>query len=380
MKKQAFALLSVSVALAPLSSAQTSVSMGGSSGASISWPFIYNQHWNPTPFCQDPYMYLIGCPLENLEAVGSVKFSNASDSIGTRGMHILGEELTDKGSMTGALTQLSMDNYAGQAGSVATHLGSVSGWYSAGSVLGISASATPESLDNYSSTSISRGLGGVFSGGPSATGSLSLDAGVGTYWVGGSMGRLVGELNQTPADGALAAVIGCDESTGSATTYAGFFKGDVQVTGDLVALSLTESSSQRWKEDVREIESPANDPGRPCAGVRYVWSATGEEQIGFIAEEVAETLPEIVSFEADGKTARGVNYSRVTALLVEAVKDQAEEIEALRSDRDNEVNALRAELESRRAPSSRRSPAKRTKSRKGVGACAPRGCLRMELV
>jgi hypothetical protein len=44
-----------------------------------------------------------------------------------------------------------------------------------------------------------------------------------------------------------------------------------------------------------------------------------------IAEEAGEVVPEIVSYEDNGKDARGVDYSRLTALLIEAVKEQQRE-------------------------------------------------------
>jgi septal ring factor EnvC (AmiA/AmiB activator) len=45
-----------------------------------------------------------------------------------------------------------------------------------------------------------------------------------------------------------------------------------------------------------------------------------------IAEEVGAVVPEVVSFEDNGKDARGVDYSRLTALLIEATKQQQGEI------------------------------------------------------
>jgi hypothetical protein len=45
-----------------------------------------------------------------------------------------------------------------------------------------------------------------------------------------------------------------------------------------------------------------------------------------IAEEVGEVVPEVVSWEANGKDASGVDYSRLTAVLIEAVKQQQTEI------------------------------------------------------
>jgi len=37
-------------------------------------------------------------------------------------------------------------------------------------------------------------------------------------------------------------------------------------------------------------------------------------------------VPEVVSYEENGKDARGVDYSRLTALLIEATKQQQREI------------------------------------------------------
>ena len=65
-----------------------------------------------------------------------------------------------------------------------------------------------------------------------------------------------------------------------------------------------------------------------------------KREIGFIAEEVAEVLPEVVSFEADGTTALGLDYSRLTAVLVEAVQTQQEQINDLRA----QLDALRSEM------------------------------------
>jgi polyhydroxyalkanoate synthesis regulator phasin len=50
--------------------------------------------------------------------------------------------------------------------------------------------------------------------------------------------------------------------------------------------------------------------------------ASGKHEVGVIAEEVGAVVPEIVSWEKNGKDAQGVDYSRLTALLIEATKEQ----------------------------------------------------------
>jgi len=51
-------------------------------------------------------------------------------------------------------------------------------------------------------------------------------------------------------------------------------------------------------------------------------------KIGVIAEEVGAVVPEIVTWESNGKDAQSVDYSRLTALLIEATKQQQAMIRA----------------------------------------------------
>jgi hypothetical protein len=48
---------------------------------------------------------------------------------------------------------------------------------------------------------------------------------------------------------------------------------------------------------------------------------SGQHELGVIAEEVGAVVPEIVSWEENGKDALGVDYSRLTDLLIEATKE-----------------------------------------------------------
>lgn len=81
-------------------------------------------------------------------------------------------------------------------------------------------------------------------------------------------------------------------------------------------------SSIRWKENIRPIES-ALDKVLRLEGVRFTWKADygGTEDIGFIAEDVAKILPDIVNMEPGGQFASGLDYGRVVPVLVEAMKD-----------------------------------------------------------
>ena len=82
------------------------------------------------------------------------------------------------------------------------------------------------------------------------------------------------------------------------------------------------SSSIRWKSDIRAIDEPLQKVLR-LRGVYFNWDAEhgGGHDVGMIAEEVGEVLPEIVQYEENGIDASGMDYSKLTPLLVEAVKE-----------------------------------------------------------
>lgn len=84
-------------------------------------------------------------------------------------------------------------------------------------------------------------------------------------------------------------------------------------------------SSRRWKSEIRPLNR-ALDKVERLRGVEYTYTANGRHDIGMIAEEVGQVVPEVVSYEDNGKDARGIDYARLTALLVEAVKQQQPEI------------------------------------------------------
>ena len=90
-------------------------------------------------------------------------------------------------------------------------------------------------------------------------------------------------------------------------------------------------SSRRWKENVTPISNALDKVSR-LQGVYYDWKGDtgGKHDIGFIAEDVGKVLPELVSWDADGENASGMDYARVNALLVEAIKEQQKEIDELK--------------------------------------------------
>ena len=112
--------------------------------------------------------------------------------------------------------------------------------------------------------------------------------------------------------------------------------GDLQVEGDVIAYSTTVSDN-RLKDDVVTIDN-ALDKVSKLRGVEYTWNNTsrkGQKDIGVIAQEVEEVIPEIVREKEmslmDGKKYKTVDYEKLTAVLIEAVKQLKEEVEELKN-------------------------------------------------
>ena len=102
-------------------------------------------------------------------------------------------------------------------------------------------------------------------------------------------------------------------------------------------------SSRRWKTNIHTLDG-ALAKVEQLRGVSYDLKATGKHEVGVIAEEVGAVVPEVVSWEKNGKDAQGVDYSRLTALLIEAVKQQQREIRSQTTD----IRNLKSELRSTR--------------------------------
>ncbi len=95
--------------------------------------------------------------------------------------------------------------------------------------------------------------------------------------------------------------------------------------GHPVSDSWETYSSRRWKTNIQTLPN-ALAKVEQLRGVTYDLKDSGKHEIGVIAEEVGAVVPEVVTFEENGKDARGVDYARLTAILIEAMKQQQAEI------------------------------------------------------
>jgi hypothetical protein len=92
-------------------------------------------------------------------------------------------------------------------------------------------------------------------------------------------------------------------------------------------------SSRRFKTNIQPLQS-ALEKVEQLQGVSYERKADGKHEIGVVAEDVAQVIPEVVSFDPETHEAQGVDYSRLAALLIEAVKSQQAQIQQLKSQID----------------------------------------------
>jgi len=108
------------------------------------------------------------------------------------------------------------------------------------------------------------------------------------------------------------------------------------------------ASSIRWKTNIQPIDDPLGKVIR-LRGVYFDWDEEhgGQHDVGMIAEEVGEVLPEIVGYEENGVYATGMDYSKLTPLLIEAVKElkrQGDERQKELAKKDVEIAELKARL------------------------------------
>jgi hypothetical protein len=107
-------------------------------------------------------------------------------------------------------------------------------------------------------------------------------------------------------------------------------------TADPIADAWTTYSSRRWKTNIQPLQG-ALDKVLRLQGVSYDEIEGGKHNIGLIAEDVGAVVPEVVAYEENGVDAKSVDYARLTALLIEAVKEQQQTIEQLKL----EINELK---------------------------------------
>ena len=92
------------------------------------------------------------------------------------------------------------------------------------------------------------------------------------------------------------------------------------VAGTVSATTLTETSTKESKTDIRPLVPPHLSKLMQLTPVYFKYKDSGDESIGFIAEEMLKIYPEFVSYTPEGRI-DGINYTKLTAVLVQGIKE-----------------------------------------------------------
>jgi hypothetical protein len=113
----------------------------------------------------------------------------------------------------------------------------------------------------------------------------------------------------------------------------------LDVGGSIRCTALTETSDERFKKNIQPLSSSL-EKIESLNGVSWQWKAeefpaekfSNDMQIGFIAQEVEKVIPEVVMTDAKGY--KSIDYSKISAVLTEALKDQQKQINILKVEND----------------------------------------------
>jgi hypothetical protein len=108
-----------------------------------------------------------------------------------------------------------------------------------------------------------------------------------------------------------------------------FSMGSITRNGSANSVSYNTGSDYRLKEDLKDFN--ALDLVNNITAYDYKWKDVEQRDYGFIAHELKQTLPNVVTGEKDGEKMQGVDYSKLTPILLKAIQEQQEIINDLKS-------------------------------------------------
>jgi hypothetical protein len=116
--------------------------------------------------------------------------------------------------------------------------------------------------------------------------------------------------------------------------------GNVKISGKLTAQGdIVAGASDARLKNIKGNITQALEKVKKLNGVNFEWTeyarsilpeSMSEEEVGLIAQEVKEVLPEIIQEAPVNSDYMTIRYDRVVALLVEAIKDLSEEVDKLK--------------------------------------------------
>ncbi len=104
----------------------------------------------------------------------------------------------------------------------------------------------------------------------------------------------------------------------------------ISASGTVTATDFNSTSDVKLKKNIKQIEDPISKI-MTIEGVSFNWKSDNRPSLGVIADQLENTLPELVS-DDDPKT---VNYNGLVGLLIECVKNQQQQIDELKDQLNN---------------------------------------------
>jgi hypothetical protein len=105
--------------------------------------------------------------------------------------------------------------------------------------------------------------------------------------------------------------------------------GNLSVGGNVTAVSFNATSDYRVKADVQVLDGTyVVDRLRP---VSYTNTLSNKKDVGFLAHEVQEEFPFLVTGEKDAEVFQSLNYIGLIGVLVKEMKDMKAEMVTLKS-------------------------------------------------
>ena len=101
----------------------------------------------------------------------------------------------------------------------------------------------------------------------------------------------------------------------------------LEVVGTITCTTLVETSSVASKTNVKKLTSQTAKIAK-LSPVSFNYKNNNKRSLGLIAEEVAQVYPELVEY--DNGQPLGVNYSKLTSVLISAVNELAAELAELK--------------------------------------------------
>ena len=240
----------------------------------------------------------------------------SSSTIITSGSNIFGDQAGDTQQFTGSIllngpfvatsTEATINGAAIVTGSAQINHDSTTGF------------VANEHVD-HSSVSITAGSGLTGGGDLTTTRTINIGAGTGIDVAADAISVDVSDFMTNGANNRVITATGTDAMNAEANLT--FDGSTLTVTG-----TITETSARRFKKNIISLEDSLSKVLQ-LNPVEFDWIKDDKHDVGLIAEEVNEILPDLVQIE--NEEVQGIHYSRLTAVLIGAIKELTARVEEL---------------------------------------------------